>query len=46
VYEYFYTDQKILNGKELHESINVCVANLPDLIIDYPNAKPYSIEII
>ena len=27
------------------ESINVCVATLPDLIIDYPNAKIYANEI-
>lgn len=27
-------------------SVNVCVANLPDLIIDYPNAKLYANEMI
>ena len=27
-------------------SINVCVAPLPDLIIDYPNAKLYAKEMI
>lgn len=26
-------------------SLNVCVAYLPDLIIDYPNAKNYANEI-
>ena len=26
--------------------INVCVAHLPDLIIDYPNARQYAIEIV
>ena len=26
--------------------MNVCVANLPDLIIDYPNAKLYANEMI
>jgi hypothetical protein len=28
------------------ESVNICVANLPDLIVDYPNAKLYATEII
>jgi uncharacterized protein (UPF0128 family) len=28
------------------ESVNICVANLPDLIVDYPNAKLYAHEII
>ena len=28
------------------ESINVCVANLPDLIIDYANAAKYAVELI
>jgi len=46
VYEYFYEDQKIIDGPKLLESVNVCVANLPDLIIDYPNAKLYANEII
>ena len=27
-------------------SINVCVGHLPDLTIDYPNAKTYAIEMI
>jgi len=27
------------------ESVNVCVANLPDLVIDYPNAAKYAGEI-
>lgn len=26
-------------------SVNVCVANLPDLIVDYPNARLYANEI-
>jgi len=46
VYEYFFEDQKIIELDKLKESVNVCVANLPDLIIDYPNAKLYANEII
>lgn len=29
----------------LIDSVNVCVANLPDLIVDYPNARLYANEI-
>ena len=29
-----------------HYSINVCVANLPDLTIDYPNARAYATEML
>ena len=46
MYEYFYTSEKVIDDKKLLESVNVCVANLPDLIIDYPNAKLYASEII
>jgi hypothetical protein len=28
------------------ESVNICMANLPDLIVDYPNAKLYANEMI
>ena len=28
------------------ESVNVCVAHLPDLIIDYPNAKKYALDLV
>jgi hypothetical protein len=30
----------------MYDSVNVCVANLPDLIIDYPNARGYAKEMI
>ena len=33
-------------SKELLESINISVAYLPDLIIDYPNAGIYASEIM
>ena len=46
VYDYIYLEQKVIDDKKLMESVNVCVANLPDLIIDYPNAKLYASEII
>lgn len=26
--------------------VNVCIAHLPDLIIDYPNARQYAIQIV
>jgi hypothetical protein len=45
VYEFFYKEAELISQKELMESLNVCVACLPDLIIDYPNAKTYSCEI-
>jgi len=46
VFQYFYLDEKIVDASEILESINLCVANLPDLIIDYPNAKQYARELI
>ena len=46
VFEYFFEDQKIIDGPKLLESVNVMCANLPDLIIDYPNAKLYANEIL
>jgi hypothetical protein len=45
-YEYFYEDLKLLDSKQMLDSVNVCCANLPDLIIDYPNAKLYANEMI
>ena len=36
----------MLDNKQMLESVNICVANLPDLIVDYPNAKLYANEII
>ena len=46
VFKYFFEDQKLLDAKQMLESVNICVANLPDLIVDYPNAKLYANEII
>lgn len=46
VFEYFYIQEKIVDAFEILESINLCVAHLPDLIIDYPNAKQYARELI
>ena len=46
VFQYFYLDEKIVDASEILESINLCVAHLPDLIIDYPNAKQYARELI
>ena len=45
-FEYFYEDQKLLDKKEMFDAVNVCCANLPDLIIDYPNSKQYATEMI
>ena len=46
VFEYFYQDLTLVSKEELRDSINICVANLPDLIIDYPNGKQYACSII
>jgi len=46
VFQYFYLEEKIVDASEILESINLCVAHLPDLIIDYPNAKQYARELI
>jgi hypothetical protein len=46
VFEYFFKDKEMLDNKQMLESVNICVANLPDLIVDYPNAKLYANEII
>ena len=46
VFEYFFDDQKLLTADQMVESVNICMANLPDLIVDYPNAKLYANEII
>lgn len=46
VFQYFYLDEKIVDTFEILESINLCIAHLPDLIIDYPNAKQYARELI
>ena len=45
-FEYFFLDQKLLDGQEMLESVNVCVAHLPDLIIDYPNASSYAVDLV
>ena len=45
-FEYFFLDLKLLDGEEMLESVNVCVAHLPDLIIDYPNAKSYALDLV
>lgn len=45
VLEYFFKESDLLPKAQLLESINVCVANLPDLVIDYPNAAKYAGEI-
>lgn len=45
VFDCFYSEAKLLDNEQMRESINVCVACLPDLIIDYPNAKNYANEI-
>lgn len=46
VFEYFFQEKAMLDNKQMLESVNICVANLPDLIVDYPNAKLYANEII
>lgn len=46
VFDYFYKEEKLIDGDQLLEGVNVCVAHLPDLIIDYPNARQYAIEIV
>ena len=46
VFQYFYLDEKIVDAFEILESINLCIAHLPDLIIDYPHAKLYARELI
>jgi hypothetical protein len=46
VFDFFLKDEKLLSQKDMKESINVCVAHLPDLIIDYPNARPYANEML
>lgn len=46
VLEYFYVDQKLLDNNEMKNALNVCIANLPDLAIDYPNASQYAIEML
>ena len=46
VFEYFFEEKAMLDTKQMLESVNICVANLPDLIVDYPNAKLYANEII
>mmetsp|Transcript_11697 Transcript_11697/g.17745 ORF Transcript_11697/g.17745 Transcript_11697/m.17745 type:complete len:351 (-) Transcript_11697:38-1090(-) len=46
VFNYFHKEQNLVSAGELRESVNICVANLPDLIIDYPKAREYAKEII
>lgn len=46
VFEYFFKEENLIDNNQLIEGINVCVAHLPDLIIDYPNARQYAIEIV
>jgi len=46
VFDYFFREQKLVNDSEMKESVNVCVANLPDLVIDYANAAKYAVELI
>lgn len=46
IFGYFYKEEKLIDNKQLIEGINVCVAHLPDLIIDYPNARQYAILIV
>ena len=46
VFEYFLNEQSLISKEELLESINICVAHLPDLIIDYPNGKQYACRLI
>ena len=46
VFEYFFEDQKLCDSAQMLVSVNICVANLPDLIVDYPNAKLYANEMI
>ena len=45
VLEYFFKESQLLDKTQMLESVNVCVANLPDLVIDYPNAAKYAGEI-
>jgi len=45
-FEYYFKDLKLLNELEMLESVNVCMAHLPDLVIDYPKAKSYALDII
>lgn len=45
VFEFFHVEAALLDKQQMLEAINVCVACLPDLIIDYPNAKIYAQEI-
>ena len=45
VFEIFHVEEKLLDKQQMVEAVNVCVACLPDLIIDYPNAKTYAQEI-
>jgi len=46
VFDYFFKEQKLVDDSEMKESVNVCVANLPDLVIDYANAAKYAVELI
>ena len=46
VYQYFFKEKQILTKEEMKDSVNICVANLPDLIIDYPKGKEYACLII
>tara|TARA_B110000285_G_C14908536_1_gene506747 strand:+ start:513 stop:803 length:291 start_codon:yes stop_codon:yes gene_type:complete len=46
VFDYFFTEEKLVDAAEMKESVNVCVANLPDLVIDYANAAKYAVELI
>lgn len=46
VFDYFFREEKLVDDSEMKESVNVCVANLPDLIIDYANAAKYAVELI
>jgi len=45
VFDCFFEEGKLLDKAQMVESLNVSVGLLPDLIIDYPNAKLYAAEI-
>lgn len=42
VVDHFYLKEKLFEGKDLMEAVNVSMVNFCDMVIDYPNSKDYA----
>jgi len=42
VVDHFYLKEKLFEGKDFLEAVNVSMVNFCDMLIDYPNSKDYA----